>query len=185
LQLYNRGKQKAQRNFLNRCKTTWYELLRMLRTKYTTDPKKAAQDDTRNECLKCMFICGMRNDIRMALESIAGNTNSLETALAAAVQYELAMNTGAQKQGGAQRYGVAALEITGSSAASAPSSAPGAAGMQEMKHELAAILSALATLRVQKKDRKPKTARGRPTKRAEKASTSRHGRQGRCRTLHF
>jgi hypothetical protein len=28
-----------------------------------------------------MFICGMRNDIRNALESISGNTESLETAL--------------------------------------------------------------------------------------------------------
>jgi hypothetical protein len=45
-----------------------------------------------------MFICGMRNDIR-----IAGNTESLETALAAAVQYEPAMNIGGQIQGGAQR----------------------------------------------------------------------------------
>jgi hypothetical protein len=50
-----------------------------------------------------MFICGMRNNIRMAIKSIAGNTDSLETALAAAVQYELAMNIGRQKQGGAQR----------------------------------------------------------------------------------
>jgi hypothetical protein len=93
----------------------------------------------------------------MAVGSIAGNTNSLDTALAAAVQCKSAMNTGVHKQGGAQRYGqVAALEITGSAAASAPSSAPGAAGMQEMKHELAAILSALAALGVQKKGGKPK-----------------------------
>jgi hypothetical protein len=55
----------------------------------------------------------MKNDIRMAVKSIAGNTKSLETALAAAVQYESAMNIGGQKQGGAQRYGqVAALEIS-------------------------------------------------------------------------
>jgi hypothetical protein len=65
--------------------------------------------------------------VRMAVESIAGNTNLLDTALAAAVQYELAMNTGGVKLGGAQRYGFAALEITGSSSAalSAPQAAPG------------------------------------------------------------
>jgi hypothetical protein len=46
-----------------------------------------------------MFICGMQNDIRMAVESIAGNTNTLETALAAAVHYKSAFNTGGAKQG--------------------------------------------------------------------------------------
>jgi hypothetical protein len=77
-------------------------LLRKLRTKYTTDAEKAAHDDTQNKCIKCMFICDMQNDIRMAVESIVGNTNLLETAQAAAVQYELAMNTGGgQKPGGA------------------------------------------------------------------------------------
>jgi hypothetical protein len=35
-----------------------------------------------------MFICGMQNDIRMAVESIVENTNLLETALAAAIQYK-------------------------------------------------------------------------------------------------
>jgi hypothetical protein len=69
-------------------------------------------DETRNECIKCMYICGLRNDIRMAVESIVGNTLTLETALTAAVQYESALVTGSgssgQKQGGAQRYGVAA-----------------------------------------------------------------------------
>jgi hypothetical protein len=104
----------------------------------------------------------MRNNIRMAIESIAGNTNSLDTVLAAAIQYESAMNKGMQKQGGINRYPVAALEITGSAAASAPSSAPGAAGMQEMKHELAAILSALAALCVQKNGGKPKPPGGAP-----------------------
>jgi hypothetical protein len=81
-----------------------------------------------------MFICGMRNDIRMAVKSIAGNTDSLETALAAAVQYESSMNIGRQKHGGAQRYGqVAALEITGSSnTAASSSSSNGPAGMQEI-----------------------------------------------------
>jgi hypothetical protein len=110
-----------------------------------------------------MFICGMRNNIRMAIESIAGNIDSLETALAAAVQYESAMNIGGQKQGGAQRYGqVAAVEITGSAAAaaSASSSANGPAGMQEMKNELAAISSALAAIGVQKKGGKPKPPGG-------------------------
>jgi hypothetical protein len=32
-----------------------------------------------------MFICGMGNNVRMAVESIAGNTNTLKTAIAAAV----------------------------------------------------------------------------------------------------
>jgi hypothetical protein len=128
-----------------------------------TDTEKAAHDNTRNECIKCMFICGMQNDIRMAVESIVENTNFLETALAAAVQYKLAMNTGGgQKQGGAQRYGqVAAKKITGSATVSASSSAPGAAGMQEMKNELAAISSALAAIGVQKKGGKPKPPGGR------------------------
>jgi hypothetical protein len=74
------------------------------------------------------------------------------------------MNTGGgQKQGGAHRYGqVAVVEITGSAPASVSSSAPGAARMQEMKHELAAILSALATIGVQKKGGKPKPPGGAP-----------------------
>jgi hypothetical protein len=79
---------KSSKDFLDRCKTAWYELLRKLRTKYASDVEKAAHNDTCNECIKCMFICGMKNDNRMAVESIAGNTKSLETALAVAVQYE-------------------------------------------------------------------------------------------------
>jgi hypothetical protein len=75
---------ESSKDFLDRCKTAWYGLLRKLRTKYTEQIEKDAHDDTRNECIKCMFICGMRNDIRMAVESIARNTNTLETALAAA-----------------------------------------------------------------------------------------------------
>jgi hypothetical protein len=154
---------ESSKDFLDRCKTAWYGLVRKLRTKYATDVEKAAHNDTLNECIKCMFICGMQNNIRMAVESIAGNTNSLDTALAAAVQYESAMNIGGQKQGGAQRYGqVAAIESTGSAAASASSSAPRAAGMQEMKNELAAISSALAALNVQKKGGKPKPPGGAP-----------------------
>jgi hypothetical protein len=142
---------ESSKDFLDRCKTAWYGLLRKLRTKYSTEVKKAAHDDTRNECIKCMFICGMRNDIRMAVESIAGNTKSLETALAAAVQYDSAMNICGQKQGGAQRYGqVTALEISGSSdAAASASSSNGPAGIVEMKMELAAITSALAAIGVQ------------------------------------
>jgi hypothetical protein len=73
-------KTKKKTNFLDRCKTAWYGLVRKLRTKYATEVEKAAHDDTRNECITCMFICGMRNNIRMAVESIAGNTESLETA---------------------------------------------------------------------------------------------------------
>jgi hypothetical protein len=66
---------ESLKDFLDRCKTAWYGLLRKLRTKYATDVEKVAHDDTRNECIKCMFICRMRNNIRMAIESIAGNTN--------------------------------------------------------------------------------------------------------------
>jgi hypothetical protein len=91
---------ESSKDFLDRCKTAWYGLLRKLRTKYATDVEKAAHDDTRNECIKCMFICGMRNDIRMAVESIAGNNDSLETALAAAVQYELAMTMAGKNREG-------------------------------------------------------------------------------------
>jgi hypothetical protein len=155
---------KSSKDFLDRCKTARYGLLRKLRTKYASDVEKAAQDDTHNECIKCMFICRVRNDIRMAVESIAGNTYSLETALAAAVQYESAINIGGQKQGGAQRYGqVAGLEITGSSdAAASASSSNGPAGMQEMKMELAAITSTLAAIGVQKKGGKSKPPEGAP-----------------------
>jgi hypothetical protein len=149
---------------LGRCKTAWYGLLRKLRTKYKEDIEKAAHDDTLNECIKCMFICGMRNDFRMAVESISGNTDTLETALAAAVHYESAQNIGGTKQGGAHRYGqVAALEITGSeNAAASSSSSNGSAGMQEMKMELAAITSALAALQVQKNGGKGKPPWGAP-----------------------
>jgi hypothetical protein len=41
----------------------------------------------------------MRNDVRMAVESIAGNTLTLDTALTAAVQYKSALMTG----GGGQK----------------------------------------------------------------------------------
>jgi hypothetical protein len=115
----------------------------------------------------------MRNDIRMAVKSIARNTESLETALVAAEQYESAMNIGGQKQGGAQRYGqVNALEITGSSdAAASASSSNGPAGMQEMKKELAAITSALAAIGVQKKGGKPKPPGGVPPRGPRKQPT--------------
>jgi hypothetical protein len=110
-----------------------------------------------------MFICGMRNDVRMAVKSIAGNTETLETALAAALHYESALNTGGGKQGGAHRYGqVAAQEITGSENAAVPSSS--SAGMHEMKMELAAILSALAAIGVQKKGGKGQPPGGAPTR---------------------
>jgi hypothetical protein len=69
---------KSSKDFLDRCKTAWYGLLGKLRKKYKEDIEKAAHDDTRNECIKCMFICRMRNDVRMAVESIAGNTDTLE-----------------------------------------------------------------------------------------------------------
>jgi hypothetical protein len=119
-------------------------------TKYEEQIEKDAHDDTRNKCIKCMFICGIRNDVRMAVKSIAGNTNTLETALAAAVHYESALNTGGAKQGGAHRYSqVAALEITGSeNAAALASSSNRSAGMQDMKMELIAITSALASIGV-------------------------------------
>jgi hypothetical protein len=88
---------ESSKEFLDSCKTAWYGLLRKLRTKYKKDVKKAAHDATRNECIKCMFIWGMRNDVRMAVKSIAGNTDTLETALAAAVHYESALNIGGTK----------------------------------------------------------------------------------------
>jgi hypothetical protein len=100
-----------------------------------------------------MFICGMRNNVRMAVESIAGNTNMLETALMAVVHYESALNIGGgQKQGGAHRYGqLAALQVKGDeNAAAQASSSSSAAGMQDMKAELAAITSALASIGVKK-----------------------------------
>jgi hypothetical protein len=165
---------ESSKDFLDRCKTAWYGLLRKLRTKYASDFEKAAHDDTRNECIKCMFICGMRNDIRMAVESIAGNTDTLESALAAAVHYESALNIGGTKQGGAHRYGqVAALEISGSSdtAARSASSSKGPAGMQEIKMELAAITSALAAIGVQKKGRKQKPPGGAPPRGPRKQPT--------------
>jgi hypothetical protein len=109
---------ESSKDFLDRCKTAWYELLRKLRTKYTEKMVQDTHDETRNECIKCMFICGMRNVIGMAVELIAGNTLTLETALTAAVQYKSALMTGSgggggQKQGGAQRYGqIAAMQVT-------------------------------------------------------------------------
>jgi hypothetical protein len=126
-------------------------------------------DKTRNECIKCMYICGLQNDIgmaiRMAVESIAGNTLMLEMALTAAVQYESALVTGSvgggQKQGGAQRYGVAAVQVTGEENVAAQASSPTTAGMHEMKAELAAILSALAAIGA-KKGRKGKPPGGAP-----------------------
>jgi hypothetical protein len=171
---------------LDRCKTAWYGLLKKLRTKYKEDVKKAAHDDTRNECIKCMFICGMRNDVRMAVESKAGNTDTLETALAATVHYESALNTGGTKPGGAQRYGqVAALEITGSeNAAASSSSSNGPAGMQEMKKELAAITSALAAIGVQKKGGKQKPPGGAPPRGPRKQPTgSTAGGAGTARSM--
>jgi hypothetical protein len=145
---------KSAKDFLDRCKTAWYGLLRKLRTKSKEDIEKAAHDDTRNECIKCMFICGMRNKVRMytgTYSVFTGNTDTLVTALAAAVHYESALNTGATKQGGAHRYGqVASLEILGSENAAVSSSSSNRPGMQEMKMELAAITSALAAIGVQK-----------------------------------
>jgi hypothetical protein len=61
---------ESSKDFEDRCKTAWYGLLRKLRTKYTTDAEKAAHNDTQNKCIKCIFVCGMQNDIRMAVESI-------------------------------------------------------------------------------------------------------------------
>jgi hypothetical protein len=155
---------ESSKYFLDCCKTAWYGLLSKLRTKYKEQIEKDAHDDTCNKCIKCIFICGMRNAIRMVVESIASNTNTLETALAAAVHDESAFNTGGAKQGGAHRYGqVAALEITGSeNAAVQASSSNGSAGMHEMKMELVAITSALASIGVQKKGGKGKPTGGAP-----------------------
>jgi hypothetical protein len=177
---------KSLKDFLDRCKTEWYGLLRKLGTKYASDVKKAARDNTRNECIKCMFICGMRNNIRMAVESIAGNTDTLESTLAAAVHYESALNIGGTKQGGAHWYGqVAALEITGSSdtAAASASLSNGPTGMQEMKMDLAAITSALAAIGVQKKGGKQKPPGGAPPRGPRKQPTgSTSGEAGTARS---
>jgi hypothetical protein len=177
---------KNSKDFLDRCKTAWYGLLRKLRTKYTDKMELDTHDETSNECIKCIYICGLQNDIRMAVESIAGNTITLETALTAAVQYDSALVTGSggsgQKQGGAQRYGVAAVQVTGEENVAAQASSPTTAGMHEMKAELAAILSALAAIGAMKGWER-KTARGRSTKRAEKAARG-FGRRGRRRTLY-
>jgi hypothetical protein len=92
----------------------------------------------------------MRNDIRMTVESITGNTLTLETALTAAVQYESALMMGGGG-GGAQRYSqVAAVQVTGEENAAAQASSPAAAGMYKMKAELAAITSALAAIGAKK-----------------------------------
>jgi hypothetical protein len=145
---------KNSKDFLDRCKTAWYGLLRKLRTKYTEKSELDTHDETRNKCIKCMYICGLRNDIGMAVESIAGNRLTLETALTAAVQYVSALVTGSggggQKQGGSQRYGVAAVQVRGGENVSAQASSPMTAGMHEMKAELAAILSALAAIGAKK-----------------------------------
>jgi hypothetical protein len=164
---------ESSKDFLDHCKTAWYGLLRKLRTKYPEQVEKDTHNETRNECIKCMFICVMRNDVRMAVESIAGSTNTLETALTAAVQYESALMTGGgQKQGGAQRYGqLAALQVTGNenAAAQASSSSP-AAGMLDMKAELAAIKSTLAAIGV-KKGGKGKPPGGTPPRGPRKPPT--------------
>jgi hypothetical protein len=59
---------ESSKDFLDRCKTAWYGLLRKLRTKYMEEVEKNTHDKTRNECIKCMYICGLKNDIRMAVE---------------------------------------------------------------------------------------------------------------------
>jgi hypothetical protein len=76
---------ESAKDFHDRCKTAWYGLLREVRANYATEAERAVHNDTRNECIKCMFICRMRNDVRMAVEQIAGYTNLLDMALAAAV----------------------------------------------------------------------------------------------------
>jgi hypothetical protein len=122
----------------------------------------------------------MRNDMRMAVESIAGSTLTLNTALTAAVQYEPALMTGGggQKQGGAQRYGqIAAMQVTGDENAAAQASSPAAAGMQEMKTELAAITSALAAIGA-KKGGKGKPPGGAPPSGPRKQTGSSTGRAG-------
>jgi hypothetical protein len=123
----------------------------------------------------------MRNDVRMAVESIAVNTLTLDTALTAAVQYESALmigGGGGQKQGGAQRYGqIAALQVTGDENAATQASSPAAAGMQEMKTELAAITSALAAIGA-KKGGKVKPPGGAPPRGPRKQTGSSAGGAG-------
>jgi hypothetical protein len=57
---------------------------------------------------------------------------------------------GGQKQGGAQRYGVAAVQVTGEENVAVQASSPTTAGMHEMKAELAAISSAFAAIGAKK-----------------------------------
>jgi hypothetical protein len=176
---------ESSKDFLDRCKTAWYGLLRKLRTKYTEKMDQDTHDMTRNECIKCMFICRMRNDIQMAVESIAGNTLMLETELTAAVQYESALmmgGGGGQKQGGAQRYGqIAAMQVTEDENAAAQASSPAAAGMQEMNIELAAIMSALAAIGA-KKGGKGKPPGGAPPRGPRKQTGGLAGGAGTARS---
>jgi hypothetical protein len=109
------------KEFLDRCKTAWYGLLRKSRVTYPTEAERAAHDGARNEGIKCMFVCGMRNEVRLAVKQIAGNTETIASALAAAVQYESANNIGVAKP---QRYGIAPIEVTPSSPSSAPQASP-------------------------------------------------------------
>jgi hypothetical protein len=47
---------ESSKDFLDRCKTAGYGRLRKLRTKYTEEVEKKTHDETRNECIKCMYI---------------------------------------------------------------------------------------------------------------------------------
>jgi hypothetical protein len=51
---------ESSKDFLDQCKTAWYGLLRQLRTRYTEDIERKTHDETRNEYIKCMYICGLR-----------------------------------------------------------------------------------------------------------------------------
>jgi hypothetical protein len=52
--LQRQRQNKSSKDFLDRCKTG---LLRKLRTKYTEKMEQDTHNETRNECIKCMFIC--------------------------------------------------------------------------------------------------------------------------------
>jgi hypothetical protein len=169
------------KDFLNRCKTAWYELLRRNRATYRTDPEKAAHDSTRKECIKCMFVSGISNKVRLAVEQIAGNTETLKTAaLAAAVQYKSAINVGVVKPGQALRYGVSAIEVTGGIISIFVSTASFSRTCRNFGDEARAssLTSALVALKVRKKGWKQKLPGGQARGPREAAPAGAAGRAG-------
>lgn len=85
--LQQRSNENAK-EFLDRCKTGWYDLLRMARAMLVTDEERFAHDDTRNVIIKAAFVSGLRNDVGIAVESRTENMLTIESAVAAADQFE-------------------------------------------------------------------------------------------------